>query len=97
MVQQISQRTLVLMALAAGALVAGVLFFALWPRGICDLSPCTVNPPGPGEACITVRIIGPCQVTAYTIAAPVVAGFAAAALVMISGIWQHGRRKRGSL
>jgi hypothetical protein len=79
-----SRRKLVVLALAAGALVAGVLLLALYPGGICDLSPCTLNPPEPGGACIAIRIMGPCPVTAYTIAMPAVAGFAAAALVMTS-------------
>jgi hypothetical protein len=97
MARQISWHNLVGIALAAGALVAGVLLLVLWPRGICDLSPCTLNPPGPGAACITVRIIGPCPVTAYTIALPLVAGFVAAAVVMASGAWERRRRDHSPL
>ena len=95
--RQMSRRNLVMLALAAGVLVAGVLLLTLWPRGICDLSPCTLNPPGPGKPCILVRIIGPCPVTAYTIAVPLVAGFVAAAVVMISGIWLRRRHGLSSI
>ncbi len=94
---QMFQRNLAILALAAGVLVAGVLFLALWPRGICDLSPCTLNPPGPGRPCIAIRITGPCPVTAYTIAVPIVAGFVAAAVVMVSGTFQRRGRDRSPL
>ena len=96
-VRQLFQRNPVILAVACGVLVAGVFLLALWPRGICDLSPCTLKQPGAGSACITVLIIGPCPVTAYTIAVPLVAGFVAAAAVIFWGIWEARRRDRSSL
>src|ERR1700736_5076727 len=95
--RRMPRRNLILLAFAAGVLVAGILLLALWPRGFCDLSPCTLNPPGAGKPCILVRIIGPCPVTAYTIAVPLVAGFVAAAVVMISGIWLRRRHGLSSI
>jgi hypothetical protein len=86
-------RNLIILAITAGVLVAGVLLFALWPGRVCDLSPCTVNPPTPGTPCIAVRIAGPCPVMVSTIVVPLVAGFAAAALVVVMGLIK--RRKGG--
>jgi zinc transporter ZupT len=97
LVQRISQGTLVSLAVAAGVLVAVGLLLALWPRGICDLSPCTINPPGPGRPCLTVRIISPCPATITTLVLPFVAGFVAGALVVIAGIWNRPRRGQRSI
>ena len=45
-VRQIFQRNRVLLALALGVLVAGVLLFALWPRGIVTCRPGLLIRPG---------------------------------------------------
>ena len=94
---QMSRRNLVILGLAAGVLVAAVLLLAVWPRGPCDLSPCSLNQSGPGKPCILVRIIGPCPVTAYSIAVPLVAGFAAAAVAVIARIWLRRRHDPSSI
>jgi hypothetical protein len=88
MVKRMSRRNLVILALVAGVLVGGVLLLAIWPRGICDLSPCTLHP---GSVCSLIRIIGPCPVGASTIVVPLVVGFVVAAVVLICGIWLRRR------
>src|ERR1700682_2879768 len=85
-VQRISRRSLIGLAVAAGLLVGGILLLALWPRGVCDLSPCTLYP---GSLCIHVQIIGPCPVRASTITIPLVVAVAVAVMVMIAGIWKQ--------
>lgn len=85
-----SRRILIIVSIGAGALVGGVLLFALWPRGMCDLSPCTLHP---RSVCITVHIVGPCPVTASTIAVPVVVGFVALAVVLVFGLWRGRERE----
>ena len=83
MVNRMSRRNLVILALAAGVLVGGVLLLAMWPRGICDLSPCALHP---GRVCLLIRVIGPCPVGASTIVVPLAVGFVVAAVVLIWGI-----------
>lgn len=89
MVKRMSRRNLVILALVAGVMVGGVLLLAIWPRGICDLSPCTLHP---GSICLHIRIIGPCPVGASTLVVPLVVGFVVAAVILIWGIWLRRQR-----
>lgn len=68
------------LALTIGAFVAlGV--FVSWR---CDRSPCTIHSPGAGEACITVRIIGPCAMVSSGAMAIVVASGTVTALALLT-------------